>query len=203
MAVARRLIASIKLDDYVPQAILCMQCQSEVDLTKAHFGRIIAGWIGQAINGIDHVIYNGLLHQIPTVTEHRFPRKITGYCCEPCYIDLYNTTWREKKTGHLRRAFETLHQQLLQPANDDYDAASVTKGLYAPHIGKRKGKVKENYHTAPVDRPSAIINNPPDRKLKGFNRPERDDIKLKPKRTIVRSGKWKVDPVKYNYQKPK
>lgn len=207
MAVARRLISVVKVDDYTPQAILCIACQGEVDLTTAHYGRITTGFRStQHHDVLLNVTANGEVIKTPTVTEHYFPHKITGFACHGCFTHLYNQTWRDKN-DHLRRAFEVVLQKVEQPLNDDHDASPITKGLYAPHVGKRKhGRKADYFETASSDRPSAVIedialplNPKDDRKLQGFDRPIRDDIKLKPKRIVVKRGKWKESPTEYNY----
>jgi len=192
MAVTRRIISNVKVDSYIPQALLCIQCKTEIDLTTAHHGRIIAGWRELSKRDVLLTIHNGELHRIPTVTESFFPTKITGFACHPCYIELFNTTWRDK-TGHLRRAFESVSLPLEQPKNDDHDASPITKGLYAPHAGKGDRGYLTDGQAAKADK----------HKLTGFDRTLRDDINLKPKRTIVKGGRWKEDPIKYGYETPK
>lgn len=180
------------MDDYVPHALLCIHCKVEVDLTTAHYGRVIAGWQELRRHNVELSIHNGTVHRTPTVTEVMFPKKVTGYACHACYVELFNTTWRDKN-AHLRRAFEGVLLPVEQPKNDDHDASPIVKGLYAPHAGRGdRGYLSEG------DAKKADS-----KRLKGFDRPKRDDIKLKPKRVVVKGGKWKEDPLKYNYIPPK
>lgn len=206
MAVARRIVSDIKVDDHTPQAAACLRCTAQLDFASgnAHYGRIVAEWKSKESTEIIHGYNGGRVMQIPVTTEQRYPRKVAGWCCGECYTELWNTTWYDK-SEHLRRAFEHVSLPVEQPKNDDYDASPITKGLYAPHVGKRKQRKADFYETASNDRPSAVIDTPPkvDRKLTGFDRPKRDDIRLKPRKTIVKGGKWKVDPTEYNYQPPK
>ena len=204
MRAGTRVIEHRKIDAYVPQSVTCIRCSNPVDLTvNNHYGRIIAKWRQQLVNGIQHAFHNGKVTQIPTVTERSYPEKVTGYACTACYTELYNTISHDA-SGHLRRAFETVYKQLEQPVNDDHDASSITKGLYAPHVTKRKhGKRAALYETATHDTGSPVIDQLPkvDRKLKGFNKFKRD-LNLKPKRIVVKGGKWKEDPAKYDYKPP-
>jgi hypothetical protein len=193
MAVTRRILSIAKLDDYIPQAILCIQCATEIDLTTAHYGRIIAGWQEAKRYNVLLSLHNGEVHRIPTVTESYFPTKITGYACHACYTELYNTVWRDTK-GHLRRAFETVPLPVEQPKNDFHDASPITKGLYAPHAGKGDRGYLSDDQAAKADHHG---------KLAGFNREKRDDLNLKQKRVVVRNGRWKEDPEKYGYVSPK
>lgn len=194
MAVTRRLLSVVKLDDYTPQAVLCIHCHTEVDLTTSHFGRVVGGWRNSQRHNVElSLTSSGEVFRTPTVTEVRYPEKVTGHCCNPCYLELFNTSWRDK-TGHLRRAFESVLPPVEQPKNDDFDASPITKGLYAPHAGKGDRGYLDDMQAAGADKHG---------KLAGFDRQKRDDINLKPKRVIVKGGKWKIDPAKYNYQSTK
>lgn len=211
MAKTFRVISNLMIDNYVPQAILCISCQSEMNLTTAYYGRISKGFQHSQVTDIHTIRVNNGFMDIPVTTEKYFPVKITGYACVDCWTKLYNTTWRDK-TGELRRAFENLLIKVEQPKGDDYEAAKVTKSLFAPHIGKRSknsGRPVAGYYmddpTKDINEPdnALVIENPPseDVKLKGFNKFKRDDIKTKARRTIVKRGKWKVDPETYDYKK--
>ena len=207
MASGQRLLSEVKIDNYVPQSILCVHCKSEVDLTTAHHGRALTGYVNGNQRDVVHTMNNGVVHAIPVVIERAFPTMIRGWFCATCYDTLWSITWRDK-TGHLKHAFEStpVPGGIVQPKNDDFEAAKVTKGLYAPHVVKHSHGRKADYFETPQSSGSSpVIDNPPveDRKLQGFNRPKRDDIKLKPVRRVVRNGKWKEDPTKYNYQSPK
>lgn len=215
------------IDDYVPEAPICIHCQTELDLTTAHYGRVIAGWQSRQKTEVTHTVTDGpVVHQIPVTHTQYFPRKITGWVCEPCYCVLHNETYKDA-TGHLRRAFETVLLPVVQPDSDDHEAAKITKGLYAPHAGgKGLAAAIVEYHrhychtckyawssprvtaaSCPNCQSDAriqycgITDKIPtvDRKLQGFNREHRDDLKLKGKRVVVKGGKWKEDPEKYNY----
>lgn len=190
MAVARRLLSSVKVDDYIPQAILCIHCHTEVNLTTAHYGRVVGSWRHSQRHNVELSIspLSGEVFRTPTITEVRYPEKITGHCCNPCYLELFHTTWRDK-TGHLRRAFESVLVPVEQPKNDDHDASPITKHLYAPHAGKGDRGYLSETDAKKGDH----------HKLTGFDRPKRDDINLKGKRVVVRNGRWKEDPAKYNY----
>lgn len=206
MAKTLRVIESKMIDNYVPQAILCMACSTEIDLTTAHYGRVSKGFQHSESTDIHTIRVENSFMDIPITTEKYFPVKTTGYACVECWIRLYNTAWRDKN-GELRRAFENLHLPVEQPKNDDYDAAKVTKGLYAPHIGKRSkdsGRPVAGYFEGTPNKSSSVAIDYPakvDRKLKGFNKFKREDIKTKGKRVIVKGGKWKVDPASYDYRK--
>jgi hypothetical protein len=203
-----RTLSVEMIDGYVPSAILCAHCKNEVDLTTAHHGRALTGYINGEKRDVVHTFHNGQVHAIPVVIERSYPTMIRGWFCLDCYTRLWNITWRDK-TNHLKHAFEStpVPGGVLQPKNDDYEASKVTKGLYAPHVVKHShGRKSDYYETETHDKGgSPVIDNPPvtDRKLAGFNRPKRDDIKTKPSKTIVRKGKWKVKPEEYNYQSPK
>lgn len=206
MRAGTKVIEHRKIDAYIPSSIACIRCSSSVDLTiSAHYGRIVAKWKHQLVDTIQHAFNNGKVTQVPTVTDRYYPEKVTGYVCDACYTELYNTTSRDA-SGHLRRAFEVVHRQVEQPANDDYDASSITKGLYAPHVTKRKhGRKADYFETATKENGSPVIEHLPkvDRKLKGFNKFKREDLNIKPKRIVVKAGKWKEDPTKYDYKPPK
>ena len=159
-----KVLISVELiDNFVPTSVTCMSCQSPLDLILSHFGRMIVGFISTVRDGIIHKMRNGKVIQIPTFEEKFFPKKVSGEVCNECFITLYNTTWRDKN-GHLRRAFEPKNKEIIQPKNDDYEASSITKGLYAPHATKRKGRVNKalylenatNEHTSPVIEESMI-----------------------------------------------
>lgn len=204
MASGSRILSDMKIDNYVPQSILCAHCKSEVDLTTAHHGRAMMGFKTYQKHSVIHTINNGRVHTIPVVDTKWYPVKTKGYYCLDCYTALWNITWRDK-TGHLKHAFEScpVPGPIEQPKNDDYEASKVTKGLYAPHVVKHShGRKADFYETEPDNKgKSPVIDNPPsdNRKLQGFNRSKRDDINLKPRKTIVRNGKWKVNPNEYNY----
>lgn len=197
------ILSDVKIDDYVPQSILCAYCHDEVDLTTAHHGRAVTGTIYSQRRDVVHTFHNGRVHEIPVVKDVTFPTMLRGWFCAVCYATLWAIQWRDK-TGHLKHAFEStpVPGGILQPKNDDYEASKVTKGLYAPHVVKHSHGRKADYFETPQSNGSSpVIDNPPvvDRKLAGFNRSKRDDIKLKPKRIVVRRGKWKEDPNEYNY----
>jgi hypothetical protein len=212
MAAGRVIISDVQIDNYVPQSILCAHCSGEVDLTKAHYGRAMMGFKTSQSHSVVHTLYNGEIHAIPTIEDKWFPVKTKGFYCDDCYTLLWNITWRDK-TGHLKHAFEStpIPGPIEQPKGDDYEAAKVTKGLYAPHVVKHSHGRKADYFETPqssgsspvIDEASLPRNPVNDRKLQGFNRPIRDDIKLKPKRIVVRKGKWKEDPTEYDYRSSK
>jgi hypothetical protein len=146
-----------KIDNFIPTTLGCMVCKAVVDLHTSHYGRIVVSWIKLRKDSLTHFVIDGAVASVPTSAEHYFPKKITGRVCKGCFDKLYNTTWRDK-SNHLRRAFETLHEPVIQPKNDDYEAAKITKGLYAPHAGK--GLKSTIIHES----------RPQKEKLKGFNR---------------------------------
>ena len=204
MAAGKRNLSDVKIDDYVPQSILCPHCKGEVDLSTAHYGRAMMGFQTYQKRDVIHTFHNGQVHTIPTVDERWYPVKIHGYFCETCYLTLWNTTWRDKR-GWLKHAFESVLPPVSQPKNDDHEASPITKGLYAPHVVKKSHGRKQDFYENPEQNGSSPVIEPAqlprvERKLQGFKREKRDDLNLKPKRTIVRNGKWKVDPAKYNYQ---
>lgn len=203
MASGSRILSEVQIDNYVPQSILCAHCKSEVDLTTAHYGRAMMGFKTYQTHSEIYTINNGRVNVIPVVDTKWYPVKTKGYYCNSCYTLLWNITWRDK-TGHLKHAFEScpVPGEIIQPKNDDYEASKVTKGLYAPHVVKHShGRKSDYFETPPENGSSPVIDNPPaDRKLAGFNRPKRDDIKLKPRKTVVRNGKWKVNPTEYDYK---
>lgn len=218
---ARETLSVERIDDYVPQAQLCMRCGVEVESLTAHHGRIVETRVTPEgenapkllqgrVDGVKFKLHGGSIWKIDTVTETFFPRKVTGFCCSVCYTLLWNTTWRDKN-GDLRRAFETIHREVIYPVRDEHEASPIVKGLYAPHVGKRRaGRPKADYfENATNDHKSVTIDDSRlprdpehDRKLTGFNRPERDDIKIdrNKRKVIAKGGKWKVNPAEYNYK---
>lgn len=174
-----------------------MRCHTDItDHSTAHYGRIVSGWQSSLERNTKYELRGGVVVTIPMVTEKTFPRKVTGLCCHECYTELWNTAWHDSK-GHLRRAFENVIPKVEQPKNDDHEASSITKGLYAPHA---KGGSLKN---AVIDEASLPYDPAEDRKLQGFNRPKRDDIKIDStkRKVIVRKGKWRVHPDEYGYGK--
>ena len=185
-----RTISNVQIDDYIPQSVVCIRCHLEIaDHSAAHYGRIVGSWQSSQERSSESKLVGGRVITFDTITEYAFPRKITGLCCTACFESLYNTTWRDKN-GHLRRAFEIVHAKVDQPINDDHDASKITKGLYAPHAGGKRG----NHLSDCVIKDEQIAEYV---KLQGFERPEPRDHKLKPKRIVVRNGKWKENPDEY------
>lgn len=212
-----RIIGSVKLDDYVPTCPLCIRCHAEIlDQSKAQYGRITVKWNNRQVRDFNYAIRDGQVVKTPTITDTVYPSKVTGLCCMDCYLELWNATWRSapdsnNPQGHLRRAFEHVHSEIVQHNNDDFEASPITKGLYAPHIGKGTGKRRDDYHDFDPDMPHSAGGSTlskialddqqarltDEHKLTGFERTKRDDLNMKPSRTIVRRGKWKVDPATY------
>src|SRR3990167_3792751 len=211
MAVTRRIISDTKLDSYVPSAILCLKCKSEIDITTGHHGKVypIAGgqpaFTSRDITEPVFKVYNGKVHTIPVIETRWFVKTQTGWVCPSCYVTLYNVTWYDKD-NHLCRAFKTVsididkrEGQLQSQRETTGDQASpITKGLYAPHA---KGTL-DSAIINEIDRGSdhAISQSAvekADRKLAGFDRPEPRNHNLKPKRIVARNGNWKVKPDDY------
>jgi hypothetical protein len=150
MSIVRRFYRAIKVDDYIPSSIVCMVCSIPIDLTTSHYGRVTVGFIERSINGLRHEIVDNTLVAVNTVKETFFPKKVSGRACTSCFTTLHNTTWRDSK-GNLRRAFETLHDNVpgktIVPSLDE--AKPITKGLYAPHAAKAKGKRQDTFYDDP------------------------------------------------------
>lgn len=171
--VTRKILSTVKLDDFIPTSEVCMSCDITVEKSTSHYACIVTSWINKETNSIKHIVKDSQVIQIQQVTESFYPKKKTGRVCQACFDTLYATTWYDK-SGHLRRAIEVLHEGLERVLDRDKngnlrmvantstpvqdEASPITKGLYAPHSG---GSLRG----AQIDE-SRPIND----KLKGFNR---------------------------------
>jgi hypothetical protein len=125
--------------------VVCVGCLNEIDLTLGHFGRAMKGFIGFTTYDVKFRLNNGVVIKQETFEDKTFPKKVKGDYCQVCYEVLWNISWHDK-TGRLRRAFEPLIREVVQPINDDYDASSITKGLYAPHTSRAAQRPNDYEH---------------------------------------------------------
>lgn len=128
-------LTSTMIDTEASQGCPCINCGNDVDFTTSHYGRIMRGFIHKEIENTQHIVKQGEVIAVNTFDSYFIPKKETGEVCHSCWLVLYNHTWRDKR-GWLKRAFEAVHKPVIQPKSDDYEASSITKGLYAPHASK-------------------------------------------------------------------
>lgn len=203
----------------LPTAPSCIRCHNPINELTASYGRIVGRMVAAEANTVRAFrAPDGAVHTQAEVASRFFPEKITGWACPTCYEEAYSTKWYDKQ-GHLRRAFENLSIPLTEKdrvtgkqvartiPSGVVGEASVTKGLYAPHAGSGKTAVIHPSRLPREDKPQ--------RKLTGFERVKRTDIKTAltnrttgvrlptDRRVIAKGGKWKgITPAEFAEANP-